>query len=231
MKPIPTHSSNGDQPSAGDGRKAVFLDRDGVINRMVYNPDFGIVDSPANPDEFVLLPGVGPAVKQINQIGLLVIVISNQPGIAKGKISKDLFDKITHKMHCTLSEHEAYLDGVYYCLHHPEAIIEEFRQVCDCRKPKPGLIERAARESNIDLNASYFVGDGITDMAAGQTVGATCLFVGSRKEYILDEFYRKGVQPDYIVKDLVDAVSVICTLENGEGGLEPFVFPRVSGVA
>jgi D,D-heptose 1,7-bisphosphate phosphatase len=197
-------------------KRAVFLDRDGIINQMVYNPDYGLVDSPINPGEFVLLSGVGAAIKQINQADFLALVISNQPGIAKGKFSKELLDKITAKMHQTLSAQSARLDGVYYCLHHPDAVLEEYRQNCNCRKPKPGLLIQAASEWDIDLSSSYFIGDGITDVAAGKAVETTCLYVGNRKEYILDEFYKKGIEPDYIVGSLLEAVGVILKIENGK---------------
>jgi D-glycero-D-manno-heptose 1,7-bisphosphate phosphatase len=209
-------------------QRAVFLDRDGVINHMVYNPDYGLVDSPIKPSEFALLPGVGEGVKQINEMGFLAIVISNQPGIAKGKFCKELLDAITDKMHQTLNAQGAKIDSVYYCLHHPDAVLEEYRQNCHCRKPKPGLLEQAANEWDIDLSTSYFIGDGITDVAAGQAAGAICLYVGSRKEYVLDEFYRKGVEPDYIVGSLLEATHVIRKIENGEKGMESFVFANTA---
>ena len=205
--------------------RAVFLDRDGVINAMVYHAEFGLVDSPANPDEFNLLPGVGEAVRLINQMGFLAIVISNQPGIAKGKFTLPLLEATTNKMHRELALTGARLDAVYYCLHHPETLLEEYRIVCECRKPKPGLLLQAAREWDLDLERSYFVGDGVTDMAAGQSVGNTTLFVSSRKCYICDELARHSVQPDYIVGSLTEAVQVIQMIEHGDRhDLEPYVF-------
>jgi D-glycero-D-manno-heptose 1,7-bisphosphate phosphatase len=205
-------------------QRAVFLDRDGVINKMVYNPDYGLVDSPIRPSEFVLLPAVSEAIKEINNLGLLAIVISNQPGIAKGKFSKALLDAMTDKLHQELNSQDAKIDGVYYCLHHPDAELEEYRVNCTCRKPKPGLLEQAARDWNINLSASYLVGDGITDIMAGLAVGATCLYVGSRKEYIIDEFHRNGVEPDYIVGNLLVAAHLIRKIENGERSLESYAF-------
>src|SRR3990172_1193265 len=101
--------------------RAVFLDRDGVINKMVYNSEFGLVDSPANPDEFRLNSGVAEAICQINRMGLLAIVVSNQPGIAKGRFTRALHDAMTDKMHRLIEQAEGRLDGVYYCLHHPHA--------------------------------------------------------------------------------------------------------------
>jgi D-glycero-D-manno-heptose 1,7-bisphosphate phosphatase len=198
-------------------KKAVFLDRDGTINAMVYHPDFGLVDSPANPGEFELLPGVGEAIFRINQLGLLAVVVSNQPGIAKGKISLPILESLTKKMHTCLAEANARLDAVYYCLHHPDACVDQYRVECNCRKPKPGLLVKAAQELDIDLSHSYMIGDGITDILAGQAVGAATMVVGSRKSYICDEFSRQGAEFDYNVVDLPQAVEIIQTIETRGG--------------
>ncbi len=198
-------------------QRAVFLDRDGVINRMVYHPEFGLVDSPANPDEFQLLPDAGASVRLINQMGLLAIVVSNQPGLAKGRFTLSLHQAITNKMQRAVEEAGGRLDGVYYCLHHPHAVLEDYRYTCICRKPKPGLLLQAAREWHIDLASSYLVGDGITDMVAGQFVGTRNIFVSSRKCYICDEVARQEAQFDYIVSSLAEAARVIEKIESGDG--------------
>ena len=190
-------------------RRAVFLDRDGVINQMVYHPDFGIVDSPANPDEFVLISGVGQAIRAINTDGYLAIVISNQPGVAKGKYTKELFEAINEKMHHELTQVGARLDAVYYCMHHPEAIISKYNKVCECRKPKPGLLLRAAEEWDIDLSSSYFVGDGITDILAGQAAGANTILISSKKLYVYDALAARKANPDHIVDSLGEAIDII----------------------
>jgi D,D-heptose 1,7-bisphosphate phosphatase len=193
--------------------RAVFLDRDGVINAMVYNPEFGLVDSPANPEEFELITGVGKSILTINQMGLLAIVISNQPGVAKGKYTLDLLNAMTEKMYQELAQAGAKLDAVYYCLHHPEAELTQYRQVCECRKPKPGLLLKAVQDWKINLQSSYLVGDGMSDIVTGQVVGVTTLFISSRKAYILDELDRHGVQPDYFVNSLAEAVEIIKSKE------------------
>jgi D-glycero-D-manno-heptose 1,7-bisphosphate phosphatase len=191
-------------------KRAVFLDRDGTINAMVYNPEFGLVDSPQNPDEFRLLPGVGEAIRTIHEAGFLAVVVSNQPGIAKGKCTPAVLEAITEKMRQGLAVGGAQLDAVYYCLHHPEAALPDYRAVCDCRKPRPGLLLRAAQELGIDLSASFLVGDGITDLLAGMEAGVTSLFLlSSRKCYICDELVRQRVDPGYIVPDLPSAARLI----------------------
>lgn len=205
-------------------RRAVFLDRDGTINAMVYNADYGLVDSPANPDEFKLLTGVCDAIRQINQMGLLAIVVSNQPGIAKGKLTSDLIDLTTQKMYRLMDQAGARLDAVYYCLHHPDSIIPEYRVKCDCRKPMPGLMIKAAEQWRIDLKHSYMVGDGITDITAGQAAGCTTFFLNSCKCYHCEELEKHNARPDYTVKNLAEAVRMIQAVQAADGhGFTPYV--------
>jgi D-glycero-D-manno-heptose 1,7-bisphosphate phosphatase len=199
-----------------DSRGAVFIDRDGVINRMFFHPDFGIVDSPANPEQFVLIDGVAEAIANLKRMGLVVIVVSNQPGIAKGKFTPSLLGAIEKKMIDLIQAGGGRVDATYNCLHHPEAVLDEYRTVCECRKPKPGLLIQAAQDWTIDLAKSYMVGDGVTDMVAGQAVGATTLFVNSRKCYHCESLAEHQVQPDYIVNDLRQAVTVIEKIEAGD---------------
>ena len=152
-------------------KKAVFLDRDGVINEIVYHKEMGILDSPSNADEFVLLPDVGSAINKFHDLGFKVIIISNQPGIAKDKFDINTFEKIREKMKNELAKQNATTDAEYYCMHHPEGINKQYTKVCECRKPKPGLILKAAEEHDIDLNDSWMIGDGVTDIQAGAKAG------------------------------------------------------------
>ncbi len=197
-------------------RKAIFLDRDGVINNMVYHAEFGIVDSPANPDEFEMKPGVAEAVQQINRMGFLAVVVSNQPGVAKGKMTKTLLKATMEKMKDLLRKDDAYLDGVYFCMHHPNAKLKEYRIICDCRKPKPGLLFQAAADLDINLEGSYFVGDGITDVIAGKEAGCRTILVNSRKCYLCDELSRLEVEPDYMAENLKDAIQAVTFIESGD---------------
>jgi D-glycero-D-manno-heptose 1,7-bisphosphate phosphatase len=197
-------------------RAAVFLDRDGVINPMVYNPEFGIVDSPAHPGEFTLMPGVGQAIAELNRLGLPIVVVSNQPGIAKGHFTQALLEATTNKMLSSIREKGGIVDAVYQCLHHPDAVLGEYRIVCDCRKPKPGLLLRAARELDIDLTRSYMIGDGVTDVLAGRAAGTLAIFISSRKCYVCDELARQGVQPDYMVANLWEAAVLIKHIVQGD---------------
>jgi len=176
---------------------------------MVYNPDFGLVDSPQNPDQFQLLPGVSEAIRLINEMGFLAVVVSNQPGIAKGKYTPAVLQAVTEKMHRLLAENGAYLDAVYYCLHHPEAVLEEYRVICDCRKPRPGLLQKAAIELGIDLRVSYMIGDGLTDVLAGKAVGCTTIFLGNRKCEICRMMEELNAWPDFQAANLLEAVRLI----------------------
>ena len=197
-------------------RRAVFLDRDGVINRMWLNADFGLIDSPANPNQFELLPRVGRAIRSLNEIDLAIVVVSNQPGIAKGRFTPALLVAMEAKMLSGIDAEGGRVDAVYNCLHHPEAIVDEYRVHCGCRKPKPGLLLKAAADLNIDLLHSYLVGDGVTDIAAGKAAGTTALFVNSRKCYHCDALIEHQTWPDYIVSDLGEAATVIRNLEVGD---------------
>ena len=197
-------------------RRAVFIDRDGVINRMFYDAEFGLVDSPANPDQFSLLPGVGEAIAEINRLGLLALVVSNQPGIAKGKFTPELLEAIEEKMRREVEAGGGRLDAVYDCLHHPEAALAQYRAICDCRKPKPGLILAASKEWGIDLRRSYMLGDGVTDVLAGRAAGTITVFVNSRKCYNCDSLVEHDVWPDYLVGNLTEAASLIKALETGD---------------
>lgn len=190
-------------------RRAVFLDRDGVINRYAYNSELGTVDSPAHPGEFELLPGAAEAIAGLNQMGLPVIVVSNQPGIAKGKLSPSLLDAINEEMRIQLARERARLDGVLYCRHHPDAIFEEYRMDCDCRKPKAGLLFRAASEREIDLSRSFLLGDDVPDILAGRAAGVTTLLLSPHRCTVCEEFSSRGAVPDHLVRDWKEAVAFI----------------------
>lgn len=155
-------------------QKAVFLDRDGTINKYV-----GFL---RNVDDFELLPGVVEAIKAINASGFLAIVVTNQPVIARGEVTYDQLQEIHNKMETLLGAEGAYLDAIYFCPHHPhkgyEGEMPELKIDCDCRKPKPGMLIKAAEEYNIDLSQSWMVGDGENDIEAGKASGCRTALIG-----------------------------------------------------
>lgn len=155
-------------------QRAVFLDRDGTINRYV-----GFL---RRIDEFELIDGAAEAIRKINESGYLAIVVTNQPVIARGEVNVAELDEIHKKMETLLGKERAYVDALYYCPHHPdrgfEGEIKELKIDCDCRKPKPGMLLRASEDFNIDLKASWVVGDGENDIRAGKNVGAHTALIG-----------------------------------------------------
>ncbi len=189
--------------------KAVFLDRDGVINELIYYQEQGIVDSPFTAEQFRLLPGVGEAIRKLNEADYKVIVASNQPAVAKGNMSEENFQKIRQKMKKELTKDGAFLDGEYYCFHHPEAKVERLRANCGCRKPEPGLLLQAAKDMDIDLSKSWMIGDGLTDVKAGKRAGCRTILLGRMKCELCHLMDEEDARPDAITLNLEEAVQFI----------------------
>ncbi|MFA5930208.1 MAG: HAD family hydrolase [Candidatus Micrarchaeia archaeon] len=189
-------------------KRAVFLDRDGTINRLVYYPDHGVVDSPFLPSQAKLIPGAASAMKMLGSKGFLLVLASNQPGVAKGNMSKKNFDAIDRKLDALLAKGGARLDAKYYCQHHPDAALARLRKICACRKPKAGMLFQAAREHGIDLKRSYMAGDGINDIKAGRAAGCKTVFVGHFKPELW-KYFKGGKKPDIVAKSLLAAARKI----------------------
>jgi D,D-heptose 1,7-bisphosphate phosphatase len=156
-------------------QKAIFLDRDGTINKYV-----GFL---RDIDDFELLPGVAEAIRKINSSGYLAIVVTNQPVIARGEVTFEQLDEIHNKMETLLGQEGAYLDDIYFCPHHPDkgfvGEVPELKIDCDCRKPKPGMLLKAAEDFNIDLSLSWMIGDGNHDIGAGKNAGCHTALIGN----------------------------------------------------
>lgn len=190
-------------------KRAVFLDRDGVINPLIYHRDVGIVDSPFTLAQFRVSPRVPQAIRLLNDLGFVVIVVSNQPGIAKKHFNASVLRAFDRKMYAALKPAGARLDAIYYCLHHPDSPVRKLKKLCACRKPKAGMLLQAARDFGIRLSESYMVGDGLTDIEAGSRAGCRTVFLGRWKcEYC--QFIRPAnLLPNLVAKDLWEAVRVI----------------------
>ena len=145
---------------------AVFLDRDGVINR-----EDGYVH---DVDEFHFIDGVFDACREMSKAGYRLIIITNQAGIARGYYTEGDYHHLTSWMLKEFRLHGVEIDGVYYCPHHPVHGVGGYRRDCDCRKPAPGMILRAAKEHSLDLRRSILVGDKATDIEAGRAAGIGC---------------------------------------------------------
>lgn len=188
---------------------AIFLDRDGVINELIYYKEQGIVDSLFTAEQFRLLPGVSEAIKKFHEMDYKVILISNQPGIAKGHLSEEAFEEIRQKMKNELAENGAFLDGEYYCLHHPKAKVEKFKANCNCRKPKPGSLLKAAEEMDINLSQSWMIGDGLTDIKAGKGAGTRTVLLGRMKCELCRLMDDEEARPNAICSSLLEAAQFI----------------------
>lgn len=158
-------------------QKAIFLDRDGTINRYV-----GFL---RNIDQFELIEGVAEAIKKINDSGYLCIVVTNQPVIARGEVTTSQLQEIHNKMETLLGREGAFIDALYYCPHHPDSgfpgEVKELKKICSCRKPKPGMLVRASIDFNIDLSNSWMIGDGENDIKAGQNAGCKTVLIGDKE--------------------------------------------------
>ncbi len=169
---------------------ALFLDRDGVINRKAKEGDYI-----KSGEEFQFLRGAKGAIRKLNKKGFLVIVVSNQRGVSKGIMTEADLKEIDTKMQEGLRKVGARIDGIYYCPH-------DIPDHCGCRKPAPGLLFRAAKEQDIDLDRSWIIGDSPSDIEAGKRAGCKTIFIRSSPQQDSDE----GIQPDFIARSLAEAV-------------------------
>jgi D-glycero-D-manno-heptose 1,7-bisphosphate phosphatase len=146
--------------------RAVFLDRDGVLNRNIWNPETSAYESPLTPEQFVLLPNVISALQLLTDSGYLLFVVSNQPNYAKGKASKEVLNAIHRRLETALAEAGIAMTAYYYCFHHPA-----FTGQCVCRKPSPHFLFRARDTFDVDLERSWMIGDRATDIECGLAAG------------------------------------------------------------
>ncbi len=179
-------------------QKAVFLDRDGVVNEDV--------DHLNSVSDLHMIPSSVRAIKQLNDRGYIVVLVTNQGGIAKGIIDPRNLEAIHAEMTDHLTRGGARLDGIYFCPHHPQGTIAEYAIVCDCRKPKAGLIYRAAKDLEIDLSKSFLVGDKLSDIVAGKTAGVKTILVNAGHASV---DVAQEVIPDIVAQDLLGAVQYI----------------------
>lgn len=181
-------------------QKAVFLDRDGTVNKYVgFLKDI---------NEFSLIPNVAKAINKINESGYLCVIVTNQPVIARGEVTYQQLYAIHNKMETLLGDKGAYVDGIYFCPHHPhkgyEGERKELKFDCDCRKPKPGMLLKASRELHIDLSQSYMVGDSESDVRAGIAAGCKSILING--EGTDSKTGESGDIPDYGQIDTMGSV-------------------------
>ena len=183
-----------------DGRRAaVFLDKDGTL----------VVDVPYNvdPDLIRLTPGAVDGLRALHAAGYLLIVVSNQSGVARGYFEESAIEAVEARLRAMLAAAGVPLAGFYYCPHHPDGPVERYAVACECRKPAPGLVERAAREHGIDLGRSWLVGDILHDVEAGRRAGCRTILldVGHETEWGL----TPARTPDFMAPTLLDAAHLV----------------------
>jgi D-glycero-D-manno-heptose 1,7-bisphosphate phosphatase len=184
-------------------RRAVFMDRDGTISEEI-----GYVN---HPSRYRVFPYAARAVRLLNEAGWLAILVTNQAGVARGYFTEDMIGAVHDRLKQELARGEARLDAIYYCAHHPSVGEPPYRLDCDCRKPKPGLIQRAAADFQIDLAGSWMIGDRYSDIEMARNAGVRSAFVMSgygRGEW---EYQRAAWkrEPDLVAEDLLEAVREI----------------------
>ena len=183
-------------------QKCIFLDRDGTVNKYV-----GFLRT---AEQMELAPAAADAIRKINRSEYLAVIVTNQPVIARGECSLEELERIHNKMYTLLGSEGAYVDGLYYCPHHPDSGFEgeiiELKIDCDCRKPKTGLLRRAAEDLNIDLSQSWFVGDTYQDVQTGINADMKTVLLSSGDENKTNKYI---CTPDYIANDLNEAVEII----------------------
>jgi mannose-1-phosphate guanylyltransferase / phosphomannomutase len=182
--------------------KAIFLDRDGTINR-----EAGDI---SHVRQMRLLPGSARAVKKLNAMGFLVIIVTNQSIVAHGKLSERGLEEIHAVLVRRLRRNGGIIDAIYFCPHHPKALLKKYRIMCRCRKPNMGMIMDAAKKFNIDLRKSYVIGDATRDILAGKRAKAKTILVQTGKA---GNDKQHAVKPDFTVKDLSAAATIIKRLE------------------
>lgn len=184
-------------------KRFVFLDRDGTVNvERCYL---------SSPDEVELLPGAAEGLRQMKALGLTLVVVTNQSGLARGYFTEETMERVHERLRALLAEQGASIDAIYVCPHHPDA-------GCSCRKPAPGMAYQAARDFGTDLSNAFVVGDKACDIAFGKAIGATTLLV--RTGYGAEVEAHGGAGADYVVPDLREAAAVIQRLL-GEGEDQP----------
>ncbi|MDT7603808.1 MAG: D-glycero-D-manno-heptose 1,7-bisphosphate phosphatase [Acidobacteriota bacterium] len=189
-------------------RRAVFIDRDGTISEEV-----GYVN---HPTRYRVFPFAPEAIRALNEAGWLAVLVTNQAGVARGYFAEEMIGAVHDLLSQELARHDARLDAIYYCPHHPSVGEPPYRATCDCRKPKPGLIKRAAAEFSIDLAHSWTVGDryGDTELARNAGTRAALVLTGyGRGEF---EHQRESWQhqPDLIAENLLEAVREILRIDS-----------------
>ena len=186
-------------------KKAIFFDRDGVINKLVFNPKTNEYESPHELKDLELIPNALESIKKLEDNGYYLFVISNQPSFAKGKTTLEKIKEIHQKLQTQIENYGINIKKYYYCYHHPKGIISQYSGECDCRKPKPFFLNQAKNEYNLDFTKSWMIGDQDSDIECGNNAGVKTIM-------ILNEHSckKRGYSsPNYSVNNLLESVNLI----------------------
>lgn len=190
------------------GRPALFLDRDGTIIEDV--------DYLSGPEQIRLIPGAAGAIAEANRVGMKVIVVTNQSGVARGRFPESQVAVVHARLSELLHDEGAQIDGYYYCPHLPTADVASYRQECQCRKPRPGMLVTAAHEHGLDLSQSWMIGDKLSDLEAGAAVGCRTILVrtghGAKQQRSTPDDVLHLIA---VVDHLADAVNIAMTSISG----------------
>ena len=186
-------------------KKAVFLDRDGVLNELVPNPATGEYEPPHSPDDLIIFPDVIESLRILQNAGFELFLISNQPDYAKGKTTLENLKAVHAKLDRIVRSEGIRFREYYYCYHHPQGKVPEYSFECECRKPKPFFILMAAKRYSIDLSKSWMIGDRDSDIECGKAAGTKTIMIENPQSLK----YRTSSQPDFTVANLIDALHII----------------------
>lgn len=190
------------------GRGALFLDRDGVLNRLAFNPATAAWESPHRPEDMQVTPGLGGLLVPFVQRGLKLYLVSNQPSWAKGKCSRQDLDAVHGVLDAALKAEGIRFAAYHYCYHHPDSIVPELKGPCECRKPSPYFVQKSLREDGLDPAACWMIGDQDSDMECGRSAGLRCALVET-----LESAPKRGrSRPDLKAADLAGALQAILAL-------------------
>lgn len=198
---------------------AVFIDRDGTLNEMMFDETHGIFDSPLREDHLAVKPFAREFMAGLLAAGFKRVVVTNQPGVARGYLDEVALERINGRLARELAGREAAWEALYYCPHSPAPAAgrpSEYAGACDCRKPEAGMLRRAAMEHRLDMSRSWMVGDGLNDVEAGRRAGCRTILLAKVKMDHIERFAEQGgASPDFVARDLRAALDII--VKNGAG--------------
>lgn len=186
-------------------KKAVFLDRDGVLNELVLNPATGEYEPPHSPNDLIIYPDVIESLRIIQEAGFDLFLVSNQPDYAKGKTTLENIHAVHTRFDHILTSGGIHFQEYYYCYHHPNGIVPEYSFSCECRKPKPYFLLKAALDYGVDLENSWMIGDRDTDIECGKAAGTRTILV----EEAHSSGLRGSRKPECTTANLKEAVTII----------------------